>query len=70
MTGADMGSGVFTNTNLSNANLTNINLTNVNLRGSTFSGTTTVAGVMWSNTVCPDGTNSNAHSTTCVGHGI
>ena len=24
--------------------------------------------VIWSNTVCPDGTNSDSHGQTCIGH--
>jgi uncharacterized protein YjbI with pentapeptide repeats len=48
--------------NLSNANLTGANLYNVNLTAAN------VSGVTWSNTLCPDGTNSNANGGTCVGH--
>jgi hypothetical protein len=28
-----------------------------------------VIGVIWNNTTCPDGTNSNNNGNTCVGHG-
>ena len=36
-----------------------------------FSGATGTpggAGTTWSNVTCPDGTNSNNNSNTCVGH--
>jgi len=53
--------------NLSGANFSGANLTGVNLTGANMSFTN-VSGVIWSNTTCPDGTNSNAHSSTCAGH--
>ena len=65
LTGADLSSNTLTNTNFTNANLTN-----ANFGGDTVTGTTPVTGVVWSNTICPDGTNSNAHGSTCVGHGF
>ena len=43
------------------------NRTNANLRGTKLSGST-VTGVIWNNTTCPDNTNSNNHGNTCVGH--
>jgi hypothetical protein len=42
-------------------------LTNANLAGSTLQGAS-LGGVKWSNTLCPDGTNSDAAGSTCVGH--
>jgi hypothetical protein len=48
----------FTDADLSDANLTGANLTGANL-----------GGVVWSNTTCPDGTNSDTHANTCVGYG-
>ena len=65
LTGADLSANTLTNTNFANANLTN-----ANFGGDTVTGTTTVTGVIWSNTICPDGTNSNADGSTCVGHGL
>lgn len=50
-----------------NANLTNANFTNAHLGGANMSGATTT-GVTWSNTICPDGTNSNDNGNTCEGH--
>ena len=51
-------------------NFTNANFTNANLNGSSWGGTATVTGATWSNTICPDGTNSNNDGNTCVGHGF
>jgi len=50
------------------ANLTNVNFTNANLTGSTNMMFSNLTGVTWSNTTCPDGTNSNNNGNTCVGH--
>ena len=49
------------------------NFTNANLRGTTFvnCGITPGGTVTWSNTVCPDGTNTNTNGKgTCVGQGM
>jgi probable HAF family extracellular repeat protein len=63
--------------NLANANLTRMNLNRANLNGTRFSGANlrgsnlnnaTLTGATWNNTTCPDGTNSNAHGGTCIGH--
>lgn len=50
--GADLSSANLTQAQLQRAVLTNANLT----------------GVKWLQTICPDGTNSNADGGTCVGH--
>ncbi len=51
-------------------NYTNANFTNVYLGGSAFPGSV-FTGAIWNNTVCPDGTNSNANvGSTCVDHGL
>ena len=52
---------------MTNANLTNANLTNANLFNATLAGAILTA-VAWSNTTCPDGTNSNNDGNTCSGH--
>jgi hypothetical protein len=44
-------------TDLSDANLEGANLRNANL-----------TGVIWRNTICPDGTNSDADGGSCMGH--
>ncbi|HEY6000848.1 MAG TPA: pentapeptide repeat-containing protein [bacterium] len=57
--------------NLTNANLYGHNLTNVNFAGATLTGAN-ITQAMWSNTICPDGTNSSTNGTSpqsCVGHG-
>ena len=56
-------SGVkFNGDNLNGANLTGNNLIGANLKG------TSVVGSIGANTICPDGTNSNADGNTCVGN--
>ena len=60
---ADLSNADFTGANLSNTDFTNANLTNANMSGATNIGT-----VIWWNTTCPDGTNSNTHGNTCIGH--
>ena len=79
---ADLKGTVLFLTNLDDANLTganlvgakvafvdlsHVNFTNANLEGAIFLGVN-VSGATWSNTICPDGTNSNADGGTCVGH--
>jgi hypothetical protein len=71
--GANLNRANLTNANLSGANLTGANLnranlTNANLSGVTVTGTTNFNKVTWSNTICPDSTNSSSHERTCVGH--
>jgi hypothetical protein len=69
--GSTPGNGCnLTGANLTNANLTNANLTSANLAGATFTGAN-VTGVLWSNTTCPDSTNSGTNGSSpesCVGH--
>ena len=60
--------------NLSDANLTNANLTGANLTGADLDGAITFnanfSDVTWSNTTCPDGSNSSTNTPkTCIGHG-
>jgi hypothetical protein len=75
------GLGGFISTNLSNANLDSAdlryrNLASFNLYFANLTSATynlvppTVTGVVYSNTTCPDGTNSNSHNNTCSGHGM
>ena len=69
LTGANLR-GTFTNTNFSGANITNANLgsdyafskvnfTNANLTGTWMRAGPSISKAVWSNTVCPDGTNSD-----------
>lgn len=55
--------------NLTGANLTGANLTLVTLTGANLTGAD-LTGVTWSNTTCPDGSNSDSHGDTCIGYGI
>jgi uncharacterized protein YjbI with pentapeptide repeats len=54
-----------TGADLAGANLSGFNLLDVNLTGANLSGAN-LSGVAWSNTTCPDGTNSNSDGDTCV----
>jgi large repetitive protein len=63
LTGADLAGA-----NLSGANLNGASLTGADLKGAIVTGTTNFNMVTWSNTTCPDGTNSNNHGGTCAGH--
>lgn len=58
----------FTNTILQNTNFTNSNFENVNFTGATMMSTANLTSVVWNNTTCPDGSNSDASGSTCVGH--
>ena len=60
----------FSNSNLSfsnfnDASLYGLTFANADLTGATFVGTTFVGNNVWSNTICPDGTNSNDNGNTC-----
>jgi uncharacterized protein YjbI with pentapeptide repeats len=71
--GSDLSNADFSNADLSlvsfnQTNLTNANFTNTNLDQATNMETATVTGVIWNNTTCPDGTNSNNDSNTCADH--
>ncbi len=55
LSNVDLGPADLTGANLTDADLDNANLTAANL-----------SGVIWSNTTCPDGTNSNNDADTCT----
>ena len=63
LTGANLSGGDFQNINFTNANLTGATLDDSNLKGSTMTQ------VIYSNTICPNGTNSNNDGNTCTGQG-
>jgi uncharacterized protein YjbI with pentapeptide repeats len=65
LNGAQLVSAVLSGANLGGANLNGANLTGAKLDGASLAGAN-LNGVVWSNTTCPDGTNSNAHGATCV----
>ena len=60
LTEANLVGANLKNVNLKDANLTDANIALANLKGAN------VKDVVWSNTVCPDGTNSDANGGTCV----
>ena len=62
LTNANLAAANLTDTNLKEANLTNANLAGANVNGAN------VKDVIWSNTICPDGTNRDANGGTCVKH--
>lgn len=71
--GAYLAQADFTGSDLSGANLSyayleGANFTGANLAGANLAGAR-VTGVIWSNTRCPDSTNSDSHANTCVGYG-
>lgn len=55
-------------TNLFNTALIETNFTNANLTGALNVNTANRENPIWSNTICPDGTNSDANGNTCEGH--
>ena len=70
--GANLQHGTYTNASFAGANLQGANLQGTNLTGASIAGATlrgaNTQAVTWSNTTCPDGTNSNNDSGTCQGH--
>jgi len=64
---ANLARSNLTRANLQRANLKAANLANANLAGADLTGAN-VKDVIWSNTICPDGTNSDANGGTCVNH--
>jgi hypothetical protein len=65
--GARLNDAILIGANLTGANLAGANLTGANLTGAATGGAN-FGGVAWSNTTCPDGTNSDAHGNSCAGH--
>jgi len=65
--GANLTRSTLTGANLAGANMQGTNLTNANLAGANLAGAN-VRDVIWSHTICPDGTNSDANGGTCKGH--
>jgi len=64
---ANLARANLSHANLIMANLFEANLTGANLTGANLSGAN-LNKVIWSSTNCPDGTNSNNHGNTCLGH--
>ena len=68
LTGDNFSNALLKATNLSGTNLSSANFTNADLTGSTGLSSATVNGTIWSNTTCPDGSNSDKNNNTCIGH--
>ena len=66
--GADLQGANLQGANVHGVNLNGANLTDANLDGATLQGANTNK-VTWSNTTCPDGTNSDSDGGSCAGHG-
>ena len=65
LSNANLTSAEISNANLNNANLSGANLTGADLYGSNLTGAT-LSGITWSDTICPDGSNSNSDGGTCA----
>jgi hypothetical protein len=69
-THSDLQMATITHTSLADANLFGTDLKGANLSDSSLSGAVVkyahLSGITWSNTTCPDGTNSNNDGDTCV----
>jgi Bacterial Ig-like domain (group 3)/Pentapeptide repeats (8 copies) len=72
LSGAYLTRANLTGANLAGANLKNANLNSTDLTRATLTGAATTGATfkdaVWSNTICPDGTNSDSHDNTCGGH--
>lgn len=63
-----LSSSDFTNANVENTDFSNVNFSSTNFLGATNMDTASLSGVTWDSVTCPDGTNSDENSNTCVGH--
>jgi uncharacterized protein YjbI with pentapeptide repeats len=61
-TNASLGEAQAVDSDFRGANFTGANLSGADFTGANFTG------AIWNNTTCPDGTNSNDNSGTCIGH--
>jgi uncharacterized protein YjbI with pentapeptide repeats len=68
LTGADLLGANAEGAIFSGADLTNADFTDTDLLYATGLDSATLTNTIWSNTICPDGTNSDANSGTCEGH--
>lgn len=65
LTDANLTNASLIETYMDSANLTNANLTGANLIDAVLAGAN-LTGVVWNNTICPDGTNSDDNGNTCI----
>ncbi len=66
--GTDLRSTRFVGADLRYARLGGVDFTNADLTGANWRRSTGLATAIFSNTTCPDGTNSDVNGGTCVGH--
>lgn len=64
LVGADLSEASLSYSNAWGADFTDADLSEATLTGANLTG------VIWSNTTCPDGSNSDSHGNTCVGYGV
>ena len=62
---ADLTNAILVEANLTDVLMTNADLTNANLYDAILTNAQ-IDGVTWSNTICPDGTNSDDNGNTCI----
>jgi Pentapeptide repeats (8 copies) len=67
MKGADLVLADLRQANLKGVDLSGANLSYADLRGAQLDGAN-LKNVIWDNTQCPDGTNSDNNNHTCLGH--
>ena len=61
-----LGGANLTGADLTGADLTDAEMTDAEMIGAQMTNGTTLTGITWSNTSCPDGTNSDSDDGTCV----
>ncbi len=66
--GTDLRSASFVGSDLRYARLGGVDFTNADLTGANWRQSTGLASATFSNTTCPDGTNSDVNGGTCAGH--
>ena len=71
-TGAQLSAVQFLGADFTNANFTNARIDGAGFKDVVLTGaqmtTAELTGTTWNNTICPDGTNSDANGNTCIGH--
>ncbi len=66
--GTDLSDAVLIGADLTGAHLTTPDFSRADLSDAVFTGTTVLTTPVWSDTTCPDHTNSDANGGTCFGH--
>ena len=66
--GTDLRASSFVDADLRYAQLAGVDFTNADLSGANLRRSSGFGSATFSNTTCPDGTNSDANGGTCVGH--